>query len=266
MHKWGNGSSPILYKDLVIVWQGPGEPSFLTALNKRTGETVWKKEERAINSPIFGSWSTPVVVRVNDRDELIFPLPGDKIGGPGEFKAYDPTTGKELWRCSGLGNEIYAIPVLSAKGDLVVGVSGHNGPTLAVRPGGSGDVTETHRVWHSAGKNPQRIGSGVLHEGYLYLADADGFAECIEAGTGKGVWKERLGGKLWGSLLLAEGRLYVSNLEGQTFVLAAAPEFKLLAKNDIGEPIYSAPAVSHAQFFLRGHKHLYCIGVAREVP
>jgi outer membrane protein assembly factor BamB len=263
MHKWGNGSSPILYKDLVIVWQGPGEPSFLTALDKRTGETVWKKEERAINSPIFGSWSTPVVVRVRDRDELIFPLPGDKIGSPGEFKAYDPANGKELWRCAGLGNEIYAMPVVSAKGDLIVGISGHNGPTLAVRPGGSGDVTETHRVWRNAAKNPQRIGSGVLHEGYLYLADADGFAECIDAGTGKDVWKERLGGKLWGSLLLAEGRLYVSNLEGQTFVLAASPKFELLAKNDVGEPIYAAPAVSNAQFFLRGHKYLYCIGVAR---
>jgi outer membrane protein assembly factor BamB len=120
LHKWGNGSSPILYQDSVIVWHGPGEPSFLIALNKRTGETVWKKEETAINSPIFGSWSTPVVVRSGDRDELIFPLPGAKIGGDGEFKGYDPATGKELWRCAGLGNEVYAMPVVSAKGDLVV--------------------------------------------------------------------------------------------------------------------------------------------------
>jgi outer membrane protein assembly factor BamB len=263
LHKWGNGSSPVLYKDLVIVWHGPGEPSFMTALNKRTGETVWKHEERAINSPIFGSWSTPVVVRAGERDELIFPLPGDKIGGDGEFKAYDPATGKELWRCAGLGNEIYAMPAVSAKGDLIIGISGHNGPTMAVRPGGNGDVTKTHQVWRVTGKNPQRIGSGVVHEGHLYLADAEGFAECIEANTGKGVWKERLGGKLWGSLLLAEGRLYVSNLEGQTFVLEASPKFKLLTKNDLGETLYAAPAVANGELFLRTYQHVYCIGAGR---
>jgi outer membrane protein assembly factor BamB len=263
LHKWGNGSSPVVYKDLLIVWQGPGEPSTMFALNKKTGETVWKTEERAINSPIFGSWSTPVIVRAGERDELVFPLPGDKIGGEGEFKAYDPATGKELWRCVGLGNEIYAMPVVSAKDDLIVGISGHNGPTLAVRPGGSGDVTKSHRVWQTASKNPQRIGSGVLHDGHLYLADADGFAECIEAATGKSVWKERLGGKLWGSMLLAEGRLYVSSLEGQTYVIAASPTFKQIAKNDIGEPIYAALAVSNGELFLRTYQHLYCIGATK---
>jgi outer membrane protein assembly factor BamB len=200
---------------------------------------------------------------VEHADELVFPLPGDKIGGEGEFKAYDPATGKELWRCAGLGNEIYAMPVVSAKGDLIVGISGHNGPTMAVRPGGKGDVTRSHRVWRTEIKNPQRIGSGVLHEGHLYLADADGFVECIEAGTGKGVWKERLGGKLWGSLLLAEGRLYVSNLDGSTFVLEAGPKFKQLGKNDLGETLYAAPAVANGELFLRTYKNLYCIGAGR---
>jgi len=204
-----------------------------------------------------------VIVRAGERDELIFPLPGDKIGGAGEFKAYDPVTGKELWRCVGLGNEIYAMPVVSAKGDVIVGISGHNGPTLAVRPGGNGDVTKTHQLWQAATKNPQRIGSGVLHDGHLYLADADGFAECIETGTGKVVWKERLGGKLWGSLLLADGRLYVSSLEGQTYVVEASPKFKQIAKNDIGEPIYSALAVSNGELFLRSYQHLYCIGSSK---
>src|SRR5262249_27185758 len=157
-----------------------------------TGKTVWKNDEAAINSPIFGSWSTPVVVRASGRDELILPLPGDRIGGDGLFKAYDPATGRELWRCEGLGNESYAMPVMSSAGDLVVGISGHNGPLLAVRPGGTGDVTATHRVWRVAGKNPQRVGSGVLHEGRLYLADAPGFVQCLDAPTGKEIWKERL--------------------------------------------------------------------------
>jgi outer membrane protein assembly factor BamB len=259
LHRWGNGSSPVIYKDSLIIYQGPGEPTFLTALNKHTGATVWKKDEPGINSPIFGSWSTPVVVRVGGHDELILPLPGDRIGGAGELKAYDPATGRELWRCAGLGTEVYAMPVVAAGGDLVVGISGHNGPTLAVRPGGRGDVTRSHRVWRTEGKMPQRIGSGVLHDGHLYLADADGFAECLEAGTGKVVWKERLGGRLWGSLLLAGDRLYVSNLEGQTFVLAAGPKFQLLARNDLREPLYAAFAVAHGDLLIRTHRHLYCI-------
>jgi outer membrane protein assembly factor BamB len=260
LHKWGNGSSPILYKNLLIVYQGPGEPTFLIALDKQTGKTIWKKEEPGINSPIFGSWSTPVVVRAGQRDELIMALPGDKVGGLGEFKAYDPQTGSVLWRCTGLGTEVYAMPVMSTAGDLIVGISGHNGPTMAVRPGGQGDVTSSHRVWQVAGKLPQRIGSGILHEHRLFLADAEGFVECLDAKNGKNIWKARLPGRLWGSLLLAEGKLYVSSLEGQTFVLAAAGKFHLLATNDLREPIYASLAVSDGNFFLRTYQHLYCIG------
>jgi outer membrane protein assembly factor BamB len=260
LHKWGNGSSPILYKDLLIVYQGPGEPTFLTALEKRTGETVWTRKEPGINSPIFGSWSTPIVLKVKDRDELIMPLPGDKVGGEGEFKGYDPNTGNVLWRCGGLGTEVYAMPLASPAGDLVVGISGHNGPTMAVRPGGKGDVTQSHRLWRSAGKLPQRIGSGVIHDGRLFLADADGFVECLDAATGRNLWKERLPGRLWGSLVLADGRIYVSSLEGTTFVLAAAAKFRLLASNEMDEPVYAALAVSNGEIFLRTYKHLYCIG------
>jgi outer membrane protein assembly factor BamB len=263
LHQWGNGSSPVLYKDLLFVFHGPGEPTFLMALDKRTGKTVWKKEETAINSPVFGSWSTPIIIRVGKRDELIMPLPGDKIGGPGTFKGYDPATGKELWRCAGLGNEVYAMPVVSAGGDLVVGISGHNGPLVAVRPGGTDEVTATHRVWRVADKNPQRIGSGVLHEGRLYLADAAGFVECFDSRTGEVLWKERVDGNLWGSMLLADGKLYVTSLEGVTSVLAAGPKFQLLAKNEIREPTYAALAVSEGAIFLRTYEHLYCIQPSR---
>ena len=260
LHRHGNGSSPILYKDLLIVYQGPGEPTFLIALDKRSGKTVWKKEETGINSPVFGSWSTPIVIRSREQDALVMPLPGGSVGGDGKLKAYDPATGKELWHCTGLGTEIYAMPVVV--GDMVVGISGHNGPTMAVRLGGRGDVTKTHRLWR-IGKNPQRVGSGVLHDGHLYLANADGFAECIDARNGKTVWKERLGGQLWGSMLLADDNVYVSNLEGQTFVLAASPKFRLIAKNEIFEPIYAAPAASNGEILLRTYQHLYCISPSK---
>jgi len=259
LHKWGNGSSPILYKDLLIVYQGPGQPTFLTALDKRTGKTIWSVDETAINSPIFGSWSTPVIVTVNGFDELIMPLPGDRIGGEGLFKAYEPTTGKELWRCYGLGTEVYAMPIVSPTGDIVVGISGHNGPTMAVRIGGRGDVTNTHRLWRHADKLPQRVGTGIIHDGHLYLADAPGFVQCLKVQSGEVVWKERLDGNVWGSMLLADGRLYVSNLEGQTFVLTASPKFQLLATNEMREPIYAAPAAANGQILLRTWKNLYCI-------
>lgn len=258
--RWGNGSSPILYKDLVIVFHGPGEPkTFLIALDKRTGKTIWQTDETAIDSPVFGSWSTPIVVKVGGRDELVMPLPGDKVGGDGAFKGYDPNTGKELWMCKGLGTEIYAMPTPSVAGDLIVGISGHNGPLLAVRPGGTGDVTDTHRAWRVAGKNPQRVGSAVFHDGRLFLADAPGFVECLDTKTGEPIWKERVDGNLWGSMLSADGKLYVTSLEGETFVLAAGGKFELLARNKIGEPIYAAPAVSNGEIFLRSYQHLYCI-------
>jgi outer membrane protein assembly factor BamB len=120
-------------------------------------------------------------------------------------------------------------------------------------------VTATHRLWRQAGKNPQRIGSGIVHQGRLYLADAPGFLECLDARTGKEIWKERVEGNLWGSMLLAGDRLYVTNLEGKTFVVAAGDRYRLLAANDIKEPTYAALAASDGALFLRTYEHLYCI-------
>jgi outer membrane protein assembly factor BamB len=255
--RWGNGSSPVLYKDLVIVFHGPGEPrTFLIALNKRTGETVWKSEEIAIDSPVFGCWSTPLIAKIGNRDELILTLPGEKVGSDGYFKAYDPNKGKALWICPGLGNEIYAMPAINETRDLVVGISGHNGPLVAVKPGGIGEIAP---AWRQAGKNPQRVGSGVFHKGNFFLADAPGFVECIDPKNGEPLWKERLDGNLWGSMLLADSKLYVSNLEGETFVLAAGSTYQLLARNKLGEPLYAAPAVSNGEIFLRTYQNLYCI-------
>ena len=259
LHRWGNGSSPVLCRNLLILFHGPGEPSFLIALDKRTGRTVWKSDEVGINSNIFGSWSTPVVVKSGSRDELIMPLPGGEIGGTGWFKAYDPASGKELWQCDGLGNEVYAMPIVARGGGLVIGVSGHNGPTMAVRLGGLGNVTGSHRIWRTEQKTPQRIGSGVIHNGHLYLSSAIGTLECIEARTGKLIWKERMSENLWGSLLLADDKLYVSNLKGDTFVVRAGLQYELLAKNSLGETIHAALTPSNGELFLRTYKHLYCV-------
>ena len=261
VHLFGNGGSPIIYGELLIVFHGPGVPkSFLAALDRRDGKTVWRADAVPLNHNLFGSWSTPVVVRAGDRDELIFPLPGEKVGGVGWFKGLDPKTGEELWQCDGLGNELYAMPIVGRDGQVVVGISGHNGPTMAIRPGGSGNVTASHRLWRTETKNPQRVGSGVIDDGLLYIPDAPGIMQCVEVDSGKVVWKERLGGNLWGSILLADGKLYVSNLEGDTYVVRAGRKFELLATNSTGEATYAAVAPSQGDLFLRTYENLYCIG------
>ncbi|MCH8830999.1 MAG: PQQ-like beta-propeller repeat protein [Planctomycetes bacterium] len=249
-HVFGQATTPVLYRNLLIVHRGPGEPTHIIALDKATGRTVWDRSERGRNHNLFGSWSTPVMVKTGKGDVLVLSLPE-------EIKAFDPATGKTLWFCKGLGTEIYT---MAAVGDgFVVGISGHKGPAMAVRIGGRGDVTKTHRMWLTP-RNGQRVGSAVIHNGYLFVANANGFAECLEAKTGKRVWRKRLGGTLWGSMLLSGDRLYVGNQQGQFFVLAAGPEYRLIARNEMKEHVKASLAPSDGQLFVHTYKNLYCIG------
>lgn len=251
---WGTASSPIIHGNLVILNFGPDEGTALVALDKRTGRDVWRvkiggyygtKPEEWI-----GSWSTPVVVKVAGREELIMTWP--------EFvKAYDPTTGKELWSCEGMGRLVYTSPL--ANSEVVLGLSGYGGPTMAVRPGGSGDVTTTHRLWRDE-KGAQRIGSGVILGEHVYYPTEAGIVNCVEWKTGKVVWSERVTQQTWGSLVLAEGRLYMTSRRGETVVLAAKPVFEVLARNDISEKVTGSMAVSGGELFLRSDKGLWCIG------
>ncbi|MFN0056089.1 MAG: PQQ-binding-like beta-propeller repeat protein [Planctomycetales bacterium] len=253
-HVFGPATTPVLYQDLLIVHRGPGEPTHIVALNKQTGETVWDTPEVGKNHQLYGSWSTPMFYRAGDHDEFALAMPG-------ELKGYDPLTGKELWRCEGLGPSNY--PDVAVAPEVLIGVSGFQKSMMAVRKGGRGDVTATHRLWHVA-DTQQRIGSGVVRAGHLYVANAPGIAECIDITSGKSVWKERLGGDLWGSMLLAGDRLYVGNNQGKIFVLAAATTFEKLAENDMGESMKAALAPSDGQLFVRTYQNLYCIGERRK--
>lgn len=252
-HVFGPATTPVLYKHLLLIHRGPGEPTHIVALDKRTGETVWDAPEAGKNDKLYGSWSTPVIYRAGDHDEFALSMPG-------ELKGYDPLTGRELWRCEGLGPSNY--PDTAVGDGVLIGVSGFQKSMMAVRMGGRGDITETHRLWHVE-KTQQRIGSAVVRDNYLYVSNAPGICECIDVKTGRTVWKERLGGNLWGSMVLAGDRLYVSNTEGEVFVLAAAPDYKLIAKNAMAEHIKAAIAPSDGQLFIRTYENLYCIGQRR---
>jgi outer membrane protein assembly factor BamB len=261
IHVWGNASSPVLYGDFVILWCGPGERQVLFAADKKTGETVWEYYVSGGNAgkdqtKWVGSWATPVVAKVNGHDELILPVPNKVL-------ALDPRSGDELWSCDGLGPLVYASPVVSADG-IVVAVSGFHGPDLAVRAGGTGDVTATRRLWRHEAKIPQRIGSPVIVGNLVYLLSENGLAQCFDLRTGEDRWgKERASGESWGSLVAIAGRLYVTTLSGETVVLAAKPAFAVLARNRLDERTLASPAVSDGDIFVRTYQHLWCIGAPK---
>lgn len=253
-HIWGNAASPVIYRDLVILNCGPGERQFLLAMDKRTGKDVWNVDEPGGRfgqnaQEWVGSWTTPMIHTVNGRDELT-------MSWPGWVRAYNPLTGALLWSCQGLTNLVYTSPLLSP--DAVVAMSGYGGSYLAVRPGGSGDVTQTHRLWHVE-RAPQRIGSGVILGEHVYMANEPGTAQCIDLKTGNTLWTERLGSSSWGTLVLADGKFYVTNLQGETFVFAAKPTFELIGRNPLGERTLASIAISNGDIFIRTYKHLWCV-------
>lgn len=264
-HIWGNGTSPVIAGDRVFLNFGPGPKTTLYAFDLQSGKTLWQHDEPGGASgeeqpkKWRGSWSDPILRKVGADYELLMSYPGRAC-------AFDPLSGKERWTCAGLTDLVYNSP-LYADGVLVA-MSGYGGAALAVRTGGSGDVTATHRLWHLP-RVSQRIGSGVLHEGHHYILSDGGIAECRNLKTGEMVYTERLKGpgptgQNWSSLVLsADGKLYAVNQGGDAFVYRASPKFELLATNSLGEKVIGSIAVSDGQLFIRGYKHLWCIGAAR---
>ena len=201
-----------------------------------------------------------MLIQANGREELVVSLPGS-------LAAFDPKNGQQLWFSKGLGGTIYASPAFG-ENTLVAMTSGPGGGNaMAVKPGGSGDVTEKQRLW-LADRFKSGIGSGVIREGHLYSISQDGIAACTELQTGKTVWEERLKssasrGSSWSSMLLAGDRIYVPNQNGDVFVLRAAPKFELLATNSVSESTNASLAASDGQLFLRTDKALWCFAVIR---
>lgn len=279
-HPWGYGSSPVLHGDLCFLNFGPGPRSFIIAVNKHTGETVWdaqipepapgedtgpiggdsiSDELRERVKDLRGSFCTPLVIDADGREELI-------VGMPNRVRSFDPATGKALWTCGGLGRLVYSS---ASWGDgVLVTFGGWHSASIAVRPGGSGDVDETHLVWrHKLSKS--RLGSGVVKDGRLYITDTSSIAECIDIQTGESLWRKRLSapgsgrGATWSSVMLSGDRCYAVNQSGDAFVFRAAPKFESIATNSLGETTNSSLAPSDGEIFFRTHKHLWCIAEER---
>ncbi len=270
-HVWGWGSSPSLDESRCYLNFGPGEPSFLLALDKKTGKEFWRvaepnadsgekkpQQEKAVWT---GSWSTPFVIKAGGRQELILTWPKRVV-------AFDPKTGRELWSCAGINPLVYTSPLYEPSKEIVVAMGGFNGMALAVKAGDSGDVTESRRLWHHP-KTKQRIGSGVIHDGHIYILNDPGVAECFELETGKLIWEERLRGPAaksdnWSSIVVADGKLYAINQGGDAFVLKASPTFEVLATNSLAEATIASMAVSDGDLFVRTHKALWCFRESRK--
>jgi outer membrane protein assembly factor BamB len=203
-----------------------------------------------------GSWSTPVVVSADGHDELV-------VSFPNRVVAFDPNSGKQLWISKGLGGAVYTTPVWGESVLLATSTEMGGGTALALKLGGQGDVTDSHRLWRQE-RVKGAIGSGVIHNGHFFTIGQDGIATCYELKTGKKVWEERLKGPgarsgSWSSILLTDDKIYVPNQSGDVFVLRASPQFELLATNSLSEPTNSSLAASDGELFLRTDRGLWCI-------
>ncbi len=254
-HVWGNSTSPVIHGGLCYHYHGPAKNAVLYALDKKTGETVWKWSEPKWeaqgrtdgfkgrdNEGVIGAWSTPIVV----GDTLVMSFPT-------EIKAFDLKTGEVRWTCGGLNPLIYTSPV--AAGDTIIAMGGYYGNSVAAKAGGE-------RLWQEV-RHFGGIGTGVVKDGHLYAQDAGGIAHCVEVATGRSVWKERLpgAGKSWGSYVLAGDLVYTLSQPGDTVVFKASPAgLEVVARSDVGERTNSSLVVSNGQIFIRTYEALWCIG------
>lgn len=247
-HGWGSGASPVLCDDMVIV-NASVESRNLVALKKQTGEEVWRA------GGMKSSWTTPHLVDVNGKKELVVSVKGYVL-------ALDPATGTELWRCVGVPD--YVCPSVISHDGVVYVIGGRQSRAMAIRAGGRGDVTGSHRIWEAdVGAN---VSSPVAFEGHLYwVSDRNGHAYCLDLKDGSVVYDESFPSRPYASVLAADGKLFVVTRQGKTVVLPARPEYKVLATNVLTDRGHfdASPIVAGGNLVLRSGTALYCVGKQR---
>lgn len=251
----GPGVSPVLHENLVILQcdqedGGTEAGSFIAAVNKRTGKEVWR-----VARTHRKTWATPLVVRTRQGAELI-------ASGAETIIAYDPKTGQELWRCDGVRG--HAIPSAVAGLGMVFVTAGYPSKrALAIRPGARGDITNTSNVaWHYD-KGTAYVTSPILYGDYFYIVSDKGVITCFDAKTGALKYE---GGRVpipatfTSSAIAFDGKLLLTSEDGDTFVIKAGAQHEVIRTNSIGEPVFASLAIADSKIFIRGDKHLFCIG------
>jgi outer membrane protein assembly factor BamB len=253
-HWRGPASSPILYRDLLILTFDGHDRQYLAALDKRSGKTVWLKDRSFDYAKLDGdfkkAFSTPSVITVGGKPQLVSASAFGTI-------AYDPATGEELWKITHGGMNTAVTP-LYGHGRVFVTTSDGGLQLVAVRPDGSGDVTRTHIDW-TYKKNVPNRSSPVLVDDLLYMANGQGIISCVEAATGKPVWEQRVGGAYWASPVYAANRLYFFSDTGTAIVAEPGQSWKKLAENRLDEGCMASPAVAGEALLVRTKTHLYRI-------
>jgi outer membrane protein assembly factor BamB len=247
----GVGTSPILFRDLLILQldDNTGDDSFIAALDKRTGKEVWRTKR-----DVQISWSTPVLVEAGQRTELV-------TNGTEWIIGYDPATGKELWRATGVQSNAIHTPLVGA--GLVIATAGYpQRRVIAIRPGGSGNVSGTDRIAWRYDKGTAYVVSPILYDGIVYLQNDQGVMTALDATTGAVIYE---GGRLpkpatfMGSPVAFGGHVLLTSEEGDTFFIKAGREHQVVRTNSVDEPVYATLALANGRIFIRGAQHLFAI-------
>ncbi|MHC4594859.1 MAG: outer membrane protein assembly factor BamB family protein [Planctomycetota bacterium] len=243
----GYCSSPVLWKDKVIVNGDHDGPVYIVALDRATGKTIWKTARPNETR----SYCTPIIRHIEGRNQLI--LSGSKC-----VASYDPDTGKQHWIIDGPTEQFVASLVYND--ELLFMTCGFPKRFIqAIRPDGQGNVTATHVVWQTD-RDCSYVPSPIVFGPYFLVVSDSGVATSLDAKTGKSIWRERLGVKHSASLVSANGLVYFLSDKGIMTVVRPGPQFDVVAENQLGEETYASPAISNGLMFLRGAEHLYCIG------
>lgn len=265
-HYRGPGSSPVLFKDLLILTMDGVDVQYLVALDKRTGKTVWKTDRTAewndlgldgkpmAEGDLRKAYSTPLIVPVNGTNQMI------TVGAKAAY-GYDPDDGREIWKFPHRDFSAAARP-LFASGIAYLCAGGGKDGLLAIRADGQGNVGDTHLVWRNTRGTP-RMPSPLLVDGLIFMVSDGGIGSCLDAATGNQLWQERLGGQYAASPIYADGRIYFFNQTGTSVVIKPSRELEVLATNKLDDGFMASPAVTGKALILRTKTHLYRIEEVR---
>jgi outer membrane protein assembly factor BamB len=262
-HVQGAGSSPILYKNLLILHMEGTDVQYLVALDKRTGETVWKKERPvSVYEPLAPigkkAYITPIIVKVKGQDLLI-------SNGSAVCCAYNPETGEEVWRVVEGEDSTIAMPI--AENGIVYFYPGFISDSggekiaelLAVNPDGKGDITKTNILWKF--KSPiLQLSTPLIKDGLIYTIDTRNMLYCLDAKTGAEIYSKKLKQKYNSSQVFANGNIYFTSVKGETMVIKAGRDLQIVAENKLPGEVYATPAIARNSIFMRTDSKLYRIG------